>query len=125
MLSAFDPGALLSHTYVLPRGPRVCLRLARPGDEPAIRELAAAQGIEADSLPLERILRFDRGRVVICATALLDAVELFAGFGAIELVPGAEPDPVLVDERLTEGLRELIAAALAGRAEAITRARAA
>jgi hypothetical protein len=45
------------------------------------------------------------------------------GFGAIELEPGAEPEPVLVDERLTDGLGELLAAALSGRAEAITRFR--
>jgi hypothetical protein len=125
VLPAFDPGALLSHTYVLPRGPRVCLRLARPGDGPAIAELAAAHGIEADSLGLERLIRFDRGRIVICATALVGADEVFAGFGAIELEPGAEPGAVLADEDLTEGLGDLLAAALAGRARAIARARAA
>ncbi|HEY5316788.1 MAG TPA: hypothetical protein VIJ20_02325 [Solirubrobacteraceae bacterium] len=125
MISAFDPGALLSRTYALPRGPRVRLRLARPSDGPAIRALAAEHGIEGDSLALERLLRFDRGRIVICATALVGAEEIFAGFGAIELEAGAEPEPVLADEWLTEGLGELIAAALSGRAVAITRSRAA
>jgi hypothetical protein len=47
------------------------------------------------------------------------------GFGAIELEAGAEPGPVLADESLTEGLGELLAAALSGRAAAITRSRAA
>jgi hypothetical protein len=125
MTTAFDPGALLSRTYVLPRGPRVRLRLARAGDGPAIRALAAEHGIEVDSLPVERLLRFDRGRLVICAMALVGAEEVFAGFGAIALEPGAEPEPVLVDEDLTDGLAELLAAALSGRAEAITRFRAA
>ena len=125
MLPAFDPGALLSRTYALPRGPRVRLRLARPRDAPAMRALAAKHGIDLDSLQLERLLRFDRRRIVICATALVDGGERFVGFGAIELAPGAEPEPVLVDERVTDGLAELLAAALSGRAVAITRFRAA
>ena len=133
MISAFDPGALLSRTYALPRGPRVRLRLARHGDEPAIRALAAELGIEPGSLEIERLLRFDRRRVVICATALLGTEEIFAGFGAIALEPGAlagaevlaEPELVLVDGRLTDGLSELLHAALSGRALAVTRVRAA
>jgi hypothetical protein len=124
-MAAFDPGALLARTYPLPKGPRVRLRLARPADEPALRALAAAHGIEPDSLLVERLIRFDRGRLVICATALVGAGEVFAGFGAIELEAGAEPSPVLADESLTEGLGELLTAALSGRAAAITRSRAA
>jgi hypothetical protein len=81
--------------------------------------------MDADSLWWERLLRFDRRRIVICATALIGADEVFAGFGALELQAGAQPDPVLADERLTEGLGELLAAALVGRAEAISRSRAA
>jgi hypothetical protein len=103
----------------------VRLRLARPTDEPAIRALATEHGVELDALQLERLLRFDSGRIVICATALVGADEVFAGVGAIELRSGAEPEPVLADERLTEGLGELLAAALAGRADALTRFRAA
>lgn len=125
MLPAFDPGALLSRTYVLPRGPRVRLRLARPSDGSAIRALASEYGIEGNSLPVERLLRFDRRRLVICAMALVGAEEAFAGVGAIDLEPGAEPELVLVDEELTEGLGELLVAALAGRAGALTRFRAA
>ena len=125
MMPAFDPGALLSRTYPLPRGPRVRLRLARPGDEPALRALAAEHGVEADSLQLERLLRFDRGRLVICATALIGAGERCVGFGAIDLEPGSRPGPVVVDQGLTDGLEELLAAALSGRAEAILLARAA
>jgi hypothetical protein len=125
VIEAFDPGALLARTYALRQGPRVRLRLARPGDEPAMRALAAEHGIEADSLPLERLLRFDRRRIVISATALVGAAEVLVGFGAIDLDAGAEPDPVLVDYRLTDGLEELLAAALSGRAVAITGFRAA
>jgi hypothetical protein len=125
MMPSFDPGALLARTYLLPRGPRVRLRLARAGDERAIRALAGEHGVEADSLELERLLRFDRSRIVICATALVGAGEVLVGFGAIELEPWAEPDPVLVDERSTDGLRDLLGAALTGRADAITRRRAA
>ena len=125
MIEAFDPGALLARTYALPHGPRVRLRLARPRDEPAMRALAAEHGIEADSLQLERLLRFDRRRIVICAAALVGAAEVLVGFGAIELHPDAEPGPVLVDERLTDGLEDLLAAALSGRAGAITGFRAA
>ncbi|MDQ6776952.1 MAG: hypothetical protein M3071_12230 [Actinomycetota bacterium] len=123
MMLAFDPGALLSRTYVLPRGPRVRLRLARPGDGPAISALGAEHGLEVDALQVERLLRFDRRRLVICATALIGAQEGFAGFGAIDLEPGAEPGLVLVDEELTDGLGELLAAALSGRAGALTRFR--
>ncbi|MDQ6803922.1 MAG: hypothetical protein M3065_02900 [Actinomycetota bacterium] len=122
-MPAFDPGALLFRTYALPRGPRVRLRLARPSDGPAIRALAAEHGIEGDSLPLERLLRFDRRRLVICAMALIGVEEVFAGFGVIELEPDAEPGPVLVDEDLSDGLADLLAAALSGRAGAITRSR--
>jgi len=125
MIPAFDPGALLSQTYALPRGPRVRLRLARSRDAAAIQALAAEHGIELDSLSLERLLRFDPRRIVICATALVGAGEVVAGFGAIELEPGAEPEPVVADERFAAGLGELLAAALAGRAHAITGFRAA
>jgi hypothetical protein len=90
-----------------------------------MRAVAAQHGIEPDSLPLERLLRFDPGRAVICATALVGAGEVLVGFGAIELRSGAEPGPVLADERFTGGLVELLSAALTGRAEAITRFRAA
>jgi hypothetical protein len=122
VLPAFDPGALLSRTYALPRGPRVRLRLARPGDGPAIGALAAEHGIEGDCL---EVGRFDRRRLVICAMALVGAEEVFAGVGAIDLEPSAEPDLVLVDEELTDGLVELLTAALVGRAGALTRFRAA
>jgi hypothetical protein len=125
MLPAFDPGALLSRTYVLPRGPRVRLRLARAGDGPAISALAGELGVALDPVTLARVLRFDRHRLAICAMALVGSEEVFAGFGAIDVEVDAEPALVLVDAELTDGLGELLAAALSGRAAALTRCRAA
>jgi hypothetical protein len=90
-----------------------------------MRALAAAHGIEPGSMALERLLCFDPRRIVICATALIGADEAFVGFGAIELEPGAQPYPVLADDGLTDGLVELLSAALAGRAVALTRRQAA
>ena len=125
MLSSFDPGALLSRSYELPRGPRVRLRLARPGDGRAIRGLLAQRGIDPEELELTRLLHSDpRHRVVICATALVGSVETIVGLGAID-VEATDPDTLVVDERLTDGLGDLLMAALAGRAAAIAGSRAA
>jgi hypothetical protein len=124
----FDPGALLARSYALPRGPRVCLRLARIRDAPAIRALCERRGIEPDELELARLVRFDpRHRIVICATALIGLAETVVGIGAIELSAGhpREPDVLVVDREATDGLDELLADALVGRANAIGRARAA
>jgi hypothetical protein len=117
-----DAGALLSRTYELPSGPRVRLRLARRYDLPAIRALLEQRGVPASDVALERLIRYDpRRRVVICATAPIDGTELVIGVGAIDLTADAEPDTVVVDERLTEGLGELLGAALVNRARAHAR----
>jgi len=128
MEPSFDPGALLARSYVLPRGPRVCLRLARVRDLPAIAQLLERQGIEPDELELARLVRFDpRRRVVICAAALVGCTETIVGIGAIELgnVPSGQPDQLVVDSHLTDGLDELLTRALIGRARALAGARAA
>jgi hypothetical protein len=126
MLSSFDPGALLSQSYELPRGPRVRLRVARPRDAAAITALLAQHGTDPDDLELSRLLHpHPRRRLVICATALIGSKETVVGLGAIDLDPGAEPDTLVVDDRLTDGLGDLLLAALAGRAAAIARGRAA
>jgi hypothetical protein len=125
MVSAFDPGALLSHVYALPRGPRVRLRLVQRLDEPEIRALLGQLGTEPEDLEVGRLVRFDpRRRVVICATALIDGTEKLVGIGSIE-VGQCEPDKLVVDQVLTDGLDELLVAALNGRARALARARAA
>jgi hypothetical protein len=132
VVSSFDPGALLSQTYTLPRGPRVRLRLAQRRDEPAIRALLAQRGREPEDFETMRLVRFDpRERAVICATALIGAAETVVGLGAIEIDPEAavgpdhEPDLLVVDKRITDGLDDLLRAALRGRAVALARARAA
>ena len=122
MVDGFDPGALLSGWYELPRGPRVCLRLARISDLAGIAELVSQAGAELD--PLELVRRDPRRRVVLCAAALVDGAQRVVGVGAID-VSASEPDLLVVDEGITEGLTELLGGALAGRAEALRRARAA
>ncbi|MFL5819954.1 MAG: hypothetical protein ACJ76S_04640 [Solirubrobacteraceae bacterium] len=118
MAQPVDTGALLSRSYPLPYGPRVRLRLARRSDLPAIRGLLEQRGVPASELSLDRLVRYDpRVRAVICATALVGGAETVVGIGAIDLTPGAEPDTIVVDERLTRGLGELLAVALLRRAE--------
>jgi hypothetical protein len=113
-----DPGALLARTYELPAGPRVRLRLARRSDRRGLGELLEQRGIEPSPLELERLVRYDpRRRLSICATAPIAGTETVVGVGTIELAgPEAEPDTLVVDERLTEGLGELLRAALVSRA---------
>ena len=112
-----ETGALLSRSYALPAGPRVRLRLARSSDLPGLRRLLGRRDVEASDLAVERLVRYDpRRRVVLCATAPLDGTEAVVGVGAIETRPDAEPDTLVVDERLTSGLTELLADALAERA---------
>jgi hypothetical protein len=106
----------------------VRLRLARPSDGPAIRALLAQHGIDPEEFELNRLLHFDpRHRAVMCATALVGSTETVVGLGAIDINgdEDVEPDTLVVDERLTDGLGDLLLAALAGRAEAIVRSRAA
>jgi hypothetical protein len=125
MMSGFDPGALMARYYLLADGLRVCLRLARPRDEAGVARLFWLGGREPDELALVRLLRFDHGRVSICATALVDGVETVLGIGAIELTPGAPvaPELVLVDQSAGPGLEELLSDALLGRAQALRRSR--
>jgi hypothetical protein len=122
MPDSIDSGALLSRSYALPHGPRVRLRLARRSDLPALASLLAQRGVEAGELELTRLVRFDpTERTVLCATAFVGGTETVVGVGAIELAADAVPDTVVVDERLTEGLGELLGAALTQRADAHAR----
>jgi hypothetical protein len=119
---SIDTGALLSRSYALPHGPRVRLRLARRRDLPGFRDLLAQRGVQANELELERLVRFNPGdRAVFCATAPLGGTEAIVGVGAIDLTEDAEPDTLVVDERVTEGLGELLAGALVQRARAHAR----
>jgi hypothetical protein len=115
-----DPGALLAQYHPLARGPRVCLRLARRRDLAAIADLHARQGIAVHELSLARLVSFDLlSKLVLCATALIDSRETVLGVGAIELDRPAEPALVVVDEDETDGLAELLSAALVTHATAI------
>jgi hypothetical protein len=122
MPDSIDTGALLSRTYALPSGPRVRLRLARRTDGPGVRALLAQREVQASDLQVERLVRYHPSeRAVICATAPLEGTEALVGVGAIELTEAAEPETIVVDERLTDGLGELLDAALRGRAQAHAR----
>jgi hypothetical protein len=106
-------------TFALEDGPRVRLRLARRGDADAVRELLERRGIAASDLEIGRLLTFDpAGRVVLCAFAPLDRTETLVGIGATDLFAGAEPDTLVVDERLAGGLARLLGEVLVGRARA-------
>ncbi|MDX6649566.1 MAG: hypothetical protein QOI91_2523 [Solirubrobacteraceae bacterium] len=119
MVEPLDTGALLSRTYELPAGPRVCLRYVHRTDVPGLSRLFAQREIDAGDMALTRLVRYDpTRRAVLCATAPVDSTELIVGVGAIDLHPDAEPDTLVVDERLTEGLGELLYGALLGRARA-------
>jgi hypothetical protein len=120
-----DRGPFLAYTHPLPRGPRVHLRLARARDSEGIAALLRDAGHKAEQLDVARLVRFDpRARCVICATGLADGRERVVGVGAIAL-GGREPELLVVDETLTEGLRELLRWALLSRAQRSSGARAA
>ena len=109
----------LTRTYALPAGPRVHLRLARRSDHDAVAALLAARGVDASRDDVLRLLSYDPvRRVVLCALAPVDGAERVVGIAAVDLIPGAGPDTVVVDEGLTDGLGELLGAVLAERAEA-------
>jgi hypothetical protein len=117
-----DTGALLARSYALPYGPRVRLRLARRSDLPAIRALLERRAVPASQLSLDRLLRYDpQRRVVMCASALVEGTETIVGIGAIDLAPEAQPDTLVVDERLTDGLGDLLGTGLVRRAQAHAR----
>jgi hypothetical protein len=123
----------MARNYVLPRGPRVCLRLARVRDLAGIEDLFMRQGLFPSQIELARLVRSDpRKQVVITAVALVDSTERILGVGAIQidalqLDGGTDPEPSLlvVDNELTDGLEELLRNALTARARTLARARAA
>lgn len=120
MAAHHNAGALLARYHPLPRGPRVCLRLARRRDLAAIADLYARQGIPVHQLSLARLVSFDlSSRLVLCATALIDSRETVVGVGAVELDRPTEPTLVVVDEHHTEGLFELLRGALVSHATAV------
>lgn len=131
MARDFDPGALLGRSYPLAEGLRVTLRMAHSSDARAIRRLLARRsGGEAGPIELARLVRFDpRRQLVLCATALIDGGERLVGVGSIALERnGAEPpqpELVAVDPEVAPSVASLLAGALIGRVQALSRDRAA
>ncbi len=123
----------MARYYVLPRGPRVCLRLARVRDLAGIEDLFMRQGLFPSQIELARLVRSDpRREVVITAVALVEATERILGVGVIQVDAivadwGTDPEPslLLVDHELTAGLEELLRDALTARARTLAHARAA
>jgi hypothetical protein len=60
-------------------------------------------------------------RLVLAAFAPVDGCERLVGVGAIDLDADAEVDTLVVDERLTDGLGQLLGEVLRGRAAAHAR----
>lgn len=117
-----DTGAMLSRSYALPAGPRVRLRLVHRSDLPGIRRLLEQRDVAADEIQLHRLVAYNpREHVVICATAFIGGQETLVGVAACALSECHEIETIVVDERLTEGLAQLLAAALADRRRAYAR----
>jgi N-acetylglutamate synthase-like GNAT family acetyltransferase len=115
---------VFNRTHALPAGPSVRLRLARMADYAGIERLLQQRGAEAFELGLRRLLRFDPSRrTVIAAFAPVDGVETLVGVAAIDHRPDAEVDTLVVDERLTDGLGEVLVQALTDRSRSRTRRR--
>jgi hypothetical protein len=129
MVHSFDPGALLGAWHQLPDRTRVRLRLAAASDHERLGRLLERAGHgEAAQLLAARLIRFDpRHRLILCATALIDRSEEIIGVGAIDLdeAPALAPDLLVVAAEFAPEVRELLAGALVGRAQALAPRRAA
>ena len=114
---------MLAYTHSLSRGPRVHLTLARSRDREGIASLLSGAGLKGAELDAARLVRFDpRERCVISATGLIDGRQRIVGVGAIALGAG-EPELLVVDPRLTEGLDDLLRRALLARVKQASRSR--
>lgn len=125
---SFDPGTLLSASYLLPDGVRVRLRLPHGTDVPAILALCKEHGIDLDALDIVRLIRADpHRRLMLCATALLGSSNILVGVASIPLGQQrvGEPDLMVLDQHVSADLGPLLRNALVGRAKAIKRSRAA
>ena len=108
---------MFNRTFALPSGPRVRIRLATRADRTAVARLMADRGVVVSDLEVLRLLTYDpTRRRVACALAPVDGRETLVGIAAMDLRPDAEVDTLVVDERLTDGLGEVLTGVLAGRA---------
>ncbi len=107
----------LSRTHGLPSGPRVRLRLARPGDHDVVRALLLSTGVDASDFQVRSLLGFDPSRrLVLVAVAPVDGTETLVGLGAVDLERSADVDTLVVDGHLTDGLAPVLREALLRRA---------
>jgi hypothetical protein len=110
---------IFTRTFGLETGPRVRLRLARATDREAVEALLAGRGVAASDLAVRRLLTYDpMTRRVLAAYAPIDGTETLVGIAAIDLRPDADVDTLVVDERITDGLAELLVGVLRDLAEA-------
>jgi len=106
----------LRRTFPVPGGPPVRLRMAGPSDRAQIAALLERRGLPASELELRRLLAFDPARRhVLCALAPVDGTEVLAGVGAIDFGEDA-PDVLVIDERFTPGLGDVLGRVLIERA---------
>ena len=114
--------SVFSRTHPLLAGPRVRLRLARASDAERVECLLRERGMDGQAFGVRRLLRYDPARrSVIAAFAPLDGAEALVGIAALDHAPGAEVDTLVVDERLTLGLGDLLVRTLEERADSLTR----
>jgi N-acetylglutamate synthase-like GNAT family acetyltransferase len=114
--------AVFTRTFAPASGPRVRLRLARSSDREGVERLLEARNASAFELGIRRLLRYDPARrSVIAAFAPLDGADTLVGIAAIDHGPDAEVDTLVVDERLTAGLGEVLVRALSERARSLSR----
>jgi hypothetical protein len=110
--ASVDPGALLARSWRLDSGLRVRLRVARPRDAAAVRDLLERCGVAVAEIEVERLVRPDpRRELTICATAPLGGREELVGIGAVSFDDGA-PHTVTCDARMDADGARLVDAAL-------------
>ncbi len=114
----------MARTFSLASGARVRLRLARPRDAAGLSALIERCGEASERYDIPALTWFDpRARLVICAT---DSHENLLGVAAVSLAEAPEdPDLLLVDGAVGDGLDELLRGALAAEARAFSHALAA
>jgi hypothetical protein len=111
----------LRRTFPVPGGPPVRLRMAGPSDRALVGGLLARRGVAAGDLEVQRLLAFDPARRhVLCALAPLDGTEVLAGLGAIDFGEDA-PDVLVIDERFSPGLGDVLGRVLIERSRSRSR----
>jgi GNAT superfamily N-acetyltransferase len=123
-----DPGALLATTHPVGHGLNVRMRLTRPSDRPLVRAFLEALSPESrrrrfmsptpvigDSLVRHFIFSDSRTRLVVAATAPLNAREEIVGLAEVAVLGTglAELGLVVADEQQGRGVGKLLSEAAA------------